>query len=176
MKKLAILFTILLIIVAFTLPPPERPKPVPIATTALLEIPLLIFPVDGPYRISSRFGNREVIIPGVGGEEGDFHRGVDIVPKTKNAKVLAAGDGVVVLHYPPPSRYYKGHPVFGGMIVMQHSNGVVTVYGHMKNTFVTEGQYIRQGTAIGIVGSTGLSTGVHLHFEALPSISLLLKL
>lgn len=124
-------------------------------------------PLEGTFRISSEFGNREVIVKGIGGEQGDFHRGIDIVPKSNRAKVMTVGSGIVELHYPPPNRKYRGHPVFGGMVVIKHGNGVYTLYGHLKETYVHTGQYLKKGEIIGVVGNTGISTGTHLHFEIL---------
>jgi murein DD-endopeptidase MepM/ murein hydrolase activator NlpD len=131
------------------------------------DFPSFIIPLKGTYKTSSKFGNREVIVKGIGGEQGDFHRGIDLIVTDKNNQVLAASDGIVELHYPPPSKKFKGHPIFGGMIVLRHGKGIFTVYGHMKQTFVHTGEYVTKGKIIGIVGNTGVSTGTHLHFEVL---------
>lgn len=128
--------------------------------------PSFMFPIKDQYRISSEFGVRRQIIKGMGGEEGDFHRGIDIVSKP-GSEIIASASGLVHLHYPAPSRYYKGHPVFGGMIVLNHGNGIFTLYGHLSKSFVREGQFVEQGQTIGIIGNTGISTGTHLHFEVL---------
>lgn len=137
----------------------------------LIAIPNFIYPIETNNRISSNVGIRDQVITGMGGDEGDLHRGIDIVPIDKNAKVLASADGEISLHYPPPgkigNRIFKGHPVFGALIVIKHENSFYTVYGHMKSTFVNEGQIVQQGQVIGIVGNTGKSTGTHLHFETI---------
>jgi murein DD-endopeptidase MepM/ murein hydrolase activator NlpD len=106
----------------------------------------------------------------MGGGEQSFHRGIDMVGPHGSA-ILAAGDGVVVEHWPPPGTFgpgghaFRGHPTFGGLIVIDHGNGVWTLYGHMSRTFVREGQRVRAGEIIGIQGRTGDATGEHLHFE-----------
>ena len=123
-----------------------------------------ILPIKEPFRVSSQFGLRGVVIPGMGGDEGDFHRGTDLVT-TANAKVYASASGYVIMHYPPPNKYFKGHPVFGGVIVIAHASGLYSLYGHLSKSYVTEGEYIKQGEVIGTVGNSGISTGPHLHFE-----------
>jgi len=125
-----------------------------------------ILPIKDNFRVSSEFGLRGVIIPGIGGDEGDFHRGIDLVT-VPNAKVYASASGYVVMHYPPPNRFYKGHPVFGGVIVISHASGLYSLYGHLAKSYVTEGSYVKQGSLIGVVGNSGKSTGPHLHFEIL---------
>lgn len=122
------------------------------------------------YDVSSKFGFRR---HPMGGEEFDMHKGIDMVGP-KNASVLAAQDGRVVIHFPPPNGYFKGHPIYGGLIIIDHGSGVFTLYGHMKITFVQEGMEIKKGQKIGIQGSTGISTGPHLHYEILfdPTLAL----
>src|SRR5574340_187578 len=121
------------------------------------------------YVISSPVGYR--VDPMGGGEGGEeFHRGLDMVGP-HNSPILAAGDGVVVEHWPAPGTrtrtggVFRGHPVFGGMIVIDHGDGVWTLYGHMSSTFVYTGQRVKAGDKIGIQGATGDATGEHLHFE-----------
>lgn len=122
-------------------------------------------PVDSAQiRVSSPVGPRGVIIRGIGGDDGDFHRGIDLVAP-RHTKVKAAASGRVSLHYPPPSKNWKGHPVFGGLIVLDHGRGIYTLYGHLGKSNVTEGQWIDCETVIGEIGNTGKSTGPHLHFE-----------
>jgi murein DD-endopeptidase MepM/ murein hydrolase activator NlpD len=60
------------------------------------------------------------------------------------------------------------------MILLDHGGGVYTRYGHLAETWVREGAVVEQGQVLGIVGSTGISTGPHLHFEVLidPAIEL----
>ena len=111
--------------------------------------------------ISSHTGYR--MNPMGGGEE-SLHRGLDLTAPA-GAEVVSVLDGVVMEHYPLPDGYYHGHPVFGGYIVIQHTEGLLSMYGHLSKTFVHQGDWIEQGEVIGIIGDTGISTGRHLHFE-----------
>ena len=119
-------------------------------------------PLDS-YVISSEFGYRQ---NPMGGLEGHMrlHKGVDLVGPY-NSPIKAVKSGVVVEHWPAPNGYFKGHPVYGGLVVIEHDDGVFTLYAHFKDTFVNEGQKVEKGEIIGIQGDTGLATGDHLHFE-----------
>jgi len=112
-------------------------------------------------RISSGTGYR--MDPMGGGTEG-LHKGVDLVAPG-GTPVVAVMDGVVVEHWPSPNTYWKGHPVFGGLVVLDHGDGLFSIYGHLKFTYVHEGLRVGVGQVIGRLGSTGISTGPHLHFE-----------
>jgi murein DD-endopeptidase MepM/ murein hydrolase activator NlpD len=92
---------------------------------------------------------------------GTYHAGLDI-DQTYNygGPVAAAAAGQVVL---ATSDGYG----YGTYVVIRHDNGYETLYGHLSATYVSQGQYVSQGEAIGAVGSTGYSTGPHLHFEVL---------
>ncbi len=86
------------------------------------------------------------------------HRGVDYAAPT-GTPIRAAGDGEII------RRWYDKRG-FGKVIFIQHANNIQTVYGHMSRFGPYKiGQRVRQGTIIGYVGSTGLSTGPHLHYE-----------
>ncbi|WP_028975200.1 M23 family metallopeptidase [Spirochaeta cellobiosiphila] len=122
------------------------------------------FPLD-KFVISSNFGYREPVMGGRG-EGLKLHRGIDIVGPP-NAPIKAVLPGVVVEHWPAPNGYFKGHPTYGGMVVIDHGNGHLSLYAHMKKTFVKEGQKVDAGEVIGIQGATGMATGDHLHFEYL---------
>lgn len=121
------------------------------------------------FVISSELGYRT---NPMGGGQQSFHRGLDMVGP-HGAKILAAEAGIVVEHWPPPGTkgkngwVFKGHPTFGAMIVIDHGNGMWTLYGHMSRTFVHEGQHVLAGDVIGIQGRTGDATGEHLHFEVI---------
>lgn len=117
-------------------------------------------PMDEPVWVSSPVGLRNLKITSE-----TFHRGDDLVGISKNTEIKAAADGIVIEHWPAPDGYYKGHPVYGGYIVLQHDNGTYTVYAHMSRTSVHTGEKVKQGQKIGIIGNTGIATGVHLHFE-----------
>ena len=111
-----------------------------------------IFPVASYSYISSRFGERIHPITG----ELKNHNGMDIA-SNMGTTVYAADGGKVVL-----AEWYGG---YGNCIMIEHGNGYKTLYGHLSVIGVRNGQTVSQGEAIGQVGSTGNSTGPHLHFE-----------
>ena len=86
------------------------------------------------------------------------HNGVDLGASV-GEPILAAADGQVII-----SRMgWNGG--YGNYVVIQHDNGTQTVYGHASKLIATEGQMVKQGQTIALVGSTGMSTGPHLHVE-----------
>ncbi len=85
------------------------------------------------------------------------HLGIDLAAP-KGTKILASHDGMVIY----AGRDFKG---FGKMILLESGYGWATIYGHLDKISVREGQMVRQGETIGLMGRTGRSTGVHLHFE-----------
>lgn len=109
---------------------------------------------DGGWtRISSRFGKRKHPILNIT----RYHDGLDL-PKPYGTKVYPARSGRVVF------AGWKGG--YGNAIEIRHGNGESTIYGHLSKIDVKEGQWVERGkTLLGRVGSTGLSTGPHLHFE-----------
>lgn len=113
---------------------------------ANLEISL-IRPVSGT--ITSRFGAGSKI-------RRSAHTGLDIA-NSVGTPIVAAASGTVTFSG------YKGS--YGNMIVISHGNGVQTYYGHCSKLYVSAGAQVSQGQAIGAVGSTGNSTGPHLHLE-----------
>jgi murein DD-endopeptidase MepM/ murein hydrolase activator NlpD len=113
----------------------------------------LIYPLSSPAPTTSSFGWRTHPITG----NRRFHSGVDI-GAPMGAPVVAAGSGTIV-----SSGWLGG---YGKAIVIQHNGVQQTLYGHLSEVFVQPGQRIEQGTVIGRVGSTGNSTGPHLHFES----------
>ncbi len=86
-----------------------------------------------------------------------FHTGIDLVEPFGSA-VYAADDGVVALVGRTGSGY-------GNYVVIAHAGGLNTLYGHLSSILVKAGQHVTQGTPVGLEGSTGNSTGPHLHFE-----------
>ena len=104
-------------------------------------------PVSGI--ISSRFGARSSI-------RSSAHTGLDIATST-GTPVLAAASGTVTFSG------RKGS--YGNLLVITHSNGVQTYYGHCSKLYVSAGTTVTQGQTVAAVGSTGNSTGPHLHFE-----------
>ena len=102
--------------------------------------------------LTSAFGVRQNPFDG----HAEFHRGVDLAAPA-GTEVFAARDGLVVeIGY---------DPVLGNTIVLAHDGGYETLYGHLSRVEVVLKQQIRSGMIIGRVGSTGYSTGPHLHFE-----------
>jgi murein DD-endopeptidase MepM/ murein hydrolase activator NlpD len=108
------------------------------------------WPVSGT--ITSPFGWRHN--PFGGGL--DFHPGLDIGAPTGTTISAAAGGTVI------SAGWYGG---YGNYILIDHGGGIATGYGHCSRIFVAAGQTVQRGQAIGAVGSTGASTGPHLHFE-----------
>lgn len=113
-----------------------------------------LWPVASYVYVSSRFGLRVHPITG----EKKSHTGIDIASNQGTA-VYASDGGTVTL-----AGWNGG---YGNCIMIDHGNGYVTLYGHLSSISVSVGQTVSQGATIGAVGSTGNSTGPHLHFEVL---------
>jgi murein DD-endopeptidase MepM/ murein hydrolase activator NlpD len=113
------------------------------------------------YFLTSGVGYR---IDPMGGTEEGFHRGVDLVAPP-DSPVMAIADGVVVEHWPPPGGKFRGHPVYGGYIIIQHHTGTFSCYGHLGSTCIHTRDKVTQGQVIGTQGATGEATGSHLHWE-----------
>ena len=111
-----------------------------------------LWPLPGYYRLSSMFGYRIHPITG----RAHSHTGIDI-PAPANTSILACKSGQVVT-----SAY---HYSYGNYVVIDHGNGNSTLYAHMSSRAVSEGEMVTQGQTIGYVGTTGSSTGNHLHLE-----------
>ena len=109
-----------------------------------------IWPVHG--RLTSYFGRRNL---GMG--TAAFHRGIDVAAPT-GTPIVAARSGTVVFSGWSTSGY-------GNLVRIRHSDGSETWYAHASRLLVSVGQHVSQGQRIALVGSTGLSTGPHLHFE-----------
>ena len=113
-----------------------------------------LWPVASYVYVSSRFGLRVHPITG----KTKSHTGIDIASNQGTA-VYASDGGTVTL-----AGWNGG---YGNCIMIDHGNGYVTLYGHLSSISVSVGQTVSQGATIGAVGSTGNSTGPHLHFEVL---------
>jgi murein DD-endopeptidase MepM/ murein hydrolase activator NlpD len=109
-----------------------------------------LWPVQG--RITASFGER--IDPFSG--EGAFHRGVDISSEI-GTPVIAPADGVI--------QFADVMNGYGRTIVVDHGNGVSTLYGHLSGYAVSTGLQVHRGDTLGFVGQSGRSTGPHLHYE-----------
>jgi murein DD-endopeptidase MepM/ murein hydrolase activator NlpD len=111
-----------------------------------------IWPAHG--WLTGTFGGRSDPFTG----EPGFHQGLDISTE-KGQPVFATADGSI------EAASYSGD--YGNLIVLKHEFGLVTRYGHLSSFVVKPGQQVKRGDVIGYVGSTGRSTGAHLHYEIL---------
>lgn len=109
-----------------------------------------ILPTEG--WISSRFGYRKSPFGG----RREFHKGVDIATK-EGSPVVATADGVVT--------FSDAKASYGETVVIDHGHGIVTSYAHLSKTLVNRGDHVKRGDTVGLVGSTGRSTGPHVHYE-----------
>jgi murein DD-endopeptidase MepM/ murein hydrolase activator NlpD len=112
---------------------------------------LFKYPIYGSWRLTSPFGWRPDPFTGTR----SFHTGIDMaVPQ--GTPIHAAMSGKIV---------FVGYSnVFGNYVIINHGNGYQTLYAHMLKTLAHKGQWVSQGTKLGLVGTTGYSTGPHLHF------------
>lgn len=104
--------------------------------------------------LSSGFGYR--ISPFTGLRE--FHKGIDIAGK-KLTEIIATADGVVT--------FSGKNGLYGNMIKIDHGHGMVSRYGHIHKTLKKQGEAVKRGDVIALMGNTGRSTGSHLHYEIL---------
>ena len=109
---------------------------------------------------------------GVGWRWGAYHKGIDIYsPNIRGAKICAAADGTVIrVVNGCPHDYGKNYSCgcgggYGNYVMIDHGGGKISIYGHLSGLTVSAGQRVAAGQLIGYVGSTGYSTGPHLHFE-----------
>jgi murein DD-endopeptidase MepM/ murein hydrolase activator NlpD len=112
-------------------------------------------PIGSPYEgaMTSNYGYRSNPF---GGRRSEFHSGIDFKGNTGDP-VYATADGVV------GEAHYKGG--YGNAVVINHAYGLTTLYGHLSAVNVEQGQSVNAGDVIGFLGSTGRSTGPHLHYE-----------
>ena len=111
-----------------------------------------LWPIASSHRVTSPFGWRTHPITG----RQHLHGGIDIAAPN-GTPILAAKAGVVVI-----SQYGSS---YGNYVVLSHPDGTRTLYAHMSQRSVSAGDTVSQGQTVGLVGSTGSSTGNHLHFE-----------
>lgn len=109
-------------------------------------------PVQGVHWMGSPFGSRIDPITGLRAR----HEGIDFAAEKGTPVVASAGGVVVAAEY---------HHAYGNLIEVDHGNGFTSRYAHLSKRVAVEGQLVRRGDLIGRVGSTGRSTGPHLHFE-----------
>ena len=113
-----------------------------------------LWPVNGYYGITSKFGYRYHPLTGVY----KMHTGVDVAGSGINRKPIRAANSGTVLK----AGYNVG---YGNYVVIDHGGGYTTLYGHASSLAVSAGQKVSRGDTIAYVGSTGYSTGPHLHYE-----------
>ncbi len=112
----------------------------------------MAWPVPGNYRITSNFGGRADPITGVWSN----HGGTDIAAPNGTA-IVSANAGVVI--------FAGWHYSYGNYVIVDHGGGIATLYGHCSKLLVSKGRAVSRGEKIALIGSTGYSTGNHLHFE-----------
>lgn len=113
----------------------------------------MVWPLPSSHTVVSPFGMRYHPIL----HKMKMHTGIDIDGNTGDS-IVAANSGTVIV-----SKYDSGG--YGNMIVIDHGGGITTLYGHCSKRLVSVGYHVKAGEVIAKVGSTGLSTGPHLHFE-----------
>ena len=111
-----------------------------------------LWPLPGRYNLSSLYGSRKHPVTG----KANNHTGID-VPAPSGTPIQACKSGVVTT-----STYNNS---YGNYVVVSHSDGTSTLYAHMSRRNASKGQTVSQGQVIGYVGTTGSSTGNHLHLE-----------
>lgn len=111
----------------------------------------LVYPIQGA-RTSSKYGLRKHPIK----KRRIHHHGIDLAAP-KSTAIRSIADGVVI--------YADPHGGYGKFVAIKHSNGITSHYGHCQSIKVGVGQRLKAGQIVATVGSTGLSTGPHLHFE-----------
>ena len=132
------------------------PTPVPTASTSgvSLQWPTWCHTITSPfgYRTHPIYGNTR------------FHSGIDIGAGFGDTIMAAASGTVIYVETPVPGQNWGGSG-YGNYFIIDHGNGVSTLYAHCTSVYVSNGQSVSAGEAVGTVGSTGGSTGSHLHFE-----------
>ncbi len=127
----------------------------------------------GVWHEDSFVGYRESFSDNQGGEiKSSFHRGSDVtVPQYLSPAIVSLADGVIHSHYALARQRLMngetllGNKVYGGCIMVEHQDGIYTMYAHLSYTAGKEGSEIKKGDYVGTMGNTGLSSGKHLHFQ-----------
>jgi murein DD-endopeptidase MepM/ murein hydrolase activator NlpD len=129
-----------------------------LATNRSLRDVLFALPNKMPvsdYSLTSDFGIRKHPITGLT----QFHTGMDLQSESGDNRVHPVKEGVVVLS--------QNHAQYGNTVVVLHTNGIESLYAHMSKLLVKVGEKVNHDSVLGLIGSTGLSTGNHLHLEIL---------
>jgi murein DD-endopeptidase MepM/ murein hydrolase activator NlpD len=129
-------------------------RTLPVGTT--LPGLVLSWPIAGAY-ITQPFGPSELLLEPPLGPYPHFHTGIDLAARL-GTPVTAAGDGVVVAVAHTQVGY-------GNYVIVAHGGGIMTLYGHLLETDVRVGNHVARGQRVGLEGTSGMSTGPHLHFE-----------
>lgn len=140
------------LIVPEGIPPEAKATPRPKTQTSFAQ---------GPQTTFSAPGGGSFMWPTAGGISQNFawyHPAIDVANRAAPAVYSAAGGTVVVAGWPDNYGY-------GNRVVVDHGNGYQTLYAHLSNIYVSTGQSVSRGQSVGKMGSTGRSTGIHLHFE-----------
>lgn len=130
-------------------------------STELIQLPFdlqpgsYIVPIARPLNVTSEFGWRTSPITG----EQEFHNAIDLVNGNPNTPILSSSSGKVVQ---ASGQYWDW---YGNYVVIQHSDGLYTGYAHLSRIDVAVGDTVKQGQQLGLMGTTGPSTGEHLHFQ-----------
>lgn len=119
-----------------------------------------LWPYPTNHTVASGYGMRVHPISG----EYKLHTGIDIGGQFGDPLVAAAAGTVTLVNTPIPNQN-KGGSGYGNYLIITHANGLSTVYAHCKDVTVKQGDIVAQGQTIATCGSTGSSTGAHLHFE-----------
>ncbi|MGK7931011.1 MAG: peptidoglycan DD-metalloendopeptidase family protein [Microcystaceae cyanobacterium] len=138
---------------------------IPVGETVSPELPSLTFPEDYLPEAPMKFAgyiwpSRGVLTSGYGPRWGRMHKGIDIAAPI-GTPIVAAADGEVI-----SAGWNSGG--YGNLVKLRHGDGSVTLYAHNSKILVRRGQKVEQGQLIAKMGSTGFSTGPHLHFEIHP--------
>jgi len=131
--------------------PPTKPKPPPTQYLARINIPTKPIVGAGQFIWPARFQQISQYFAW-------YHKGIDMSNLSGGPILAADGGKVVTAGWPDRSGY-------GNRVVIDHGNGFSTLYAHLSRVQVAVGEYLSKGQQIGMMGSTGRSTGVHLHFE-----------
>jgi len=135
----------------------DREQKLSVLETLLMDRSLhdRITPSGSPVKngwVSSGYGKRTDPFTG----KKEFHEGIDLAGK-EGSRVLSSGDGIV--------SWAGERSGYGNLVEITHGNGYVTRYGHNKKLLVAVGDIVKKGQQIAVLGSTGRSTGPHVHFE-----------
>lgn len=149
-------------------PPPAPPPPAPEPAPVVVPDPEPVYnpppayagqPAPAPAAAYTSTGFIWPFYGAISTYFSGYHRGIDIDGfGNYGATIAAAADGVVVL-----AAYQDWG--YGYHVIIEHADGSRTLYGHLSDIWVSQGQYVGQGQGVGALGSTGYSTGAHLHFE-----------